>query len=1853
MKSSFAFISLSFLLFTQTLFAAGLDIISKRPIGQLKHSLAANEISVTFNKPAASLNADNQKENTSCPIKIFPAVKGTCRWIGTQTLTFTPSEPLTQATRYTVTVPAGFKSKVDGSALSKNYTWFFETQRPEVVESRPYSGERWLSPTPLIIAAFNMEIPLENFAGKAVLLQGKTEIPVKVSPITEDMLKAVFPYYGLKKENIYVFEPMATLAEGKKYILLLKKGLMPKYGTLGTAADTKIKFFTYGALELARLPEEECLPYTPALRFTNPVTAGEIAKNLTFQPPLSFTPCAPDNSGYRAQNSNEFEVELCGLEFKAGQSYQATLHKDLTDVFGHKLGKDITFTWNNKGYCPNIQFKGGFGVMENYIAQRYPVTSVNVPEIQVERQAVDYKDFIGFTNSKDYNSWCKKMDLKGDFLSSVLKPSAAVNVAARSFIDLAPVLQGKPSGFVFTQVFNHLRGDEGCWIQALDNITGIGVNLKNSPDGILVWATSLKDTKPLKGAEVEIRDKQNNILWQGFTDKYGIAKAPGWQELIKDNDSKWSAPDIWVFVKHGEDIAVVTNDFNEGIQPWRFNLNYSWNHSEDTLKAFTFTDRGIYRQGEKVYIKSVIRALKNGTFDYADFKDMQLIITDARGKEVLDKTLPLNAKDSSVSYEYQIPSSAVSGYWDITLKSGKFETSSSFRVEAVKPAEFEVLLTPLAAQYFSGEKADFALSARYLFGGAMANSPADLTFSVDKMYSFKPAGWDEYSFTSAGEIKNKEISSLKVELDAKGTKNFSVNLPEVESPCVVYAQAGVTSPQNQKLFARKSVTLLPADIFIGVKTDDTMAEAGKPYNFDIAAVDSKGKLVNQTAVQAKLIRTDYVSMRKTGVGGRLEWVNEEKTEEITSLILDISQGKAQWSFTPEKAGSYTLILTAKDAEGRLSSTAYNFYVMQGNAYWKQNDDDLLSLQLDKEEYKPGSKAKLLIKSPYKKAEALITVEREGILDYYIKTVKGGAPTVTIPVKDTYAPNVFISVILVQGRAEEQKYDAEGEDLSKPQAKFGYTVLNVPPKEFELKTSVQAEKAQYRPGQTLKAFIKTENAKGKGVPASVTVFAVDTSMLALTAYKTPDIFEYFYSKRPLSVDTADNRLFVIGQRSFGQKGENRGGGGADAKLGGADFRSNFVFTPYFAASVQTDAAGNGEVSFKLPDNLTKFRLMAVAATKDKFGKAQSEFEVSKPLMIKPLLPRFARAGDKFTCGFILFNYTKQDIKAGTDIKVSGAVNLLEDAPKTVSLSAGGNIKVSGICQASQSGEAVFNFKAVSDKESDALQTKLPVLELSRQEQAFTSSMTQNSEAQKLSRPENTLNDEQNKVSAVFSSTVLSMVSSAAEYLRNYKYNCLEQQMSKLTLYGLAKDVLLALNLAKEDAINQKATAVIESVPAYQASSGGYAYWPSRDYADAFVTAYAIDVLTQAKQNGFAVNESSIEKAVQWLNLYLSDRQKSVYDYSPFETSSVKAYAVYALALAGGNAGGYFSNLYMQKDNLGLEAKIYLLKTAALLKQETALKQLSADIMNYAKESERGFHFEAPSSYRWLYTSDTKVTALALDAFLTAGIDFPQAYKAVQYLNSSVNKDGSWGNTLTNAAVIRAFNTYYKHYESQTPDFKAYMEKDGQNIFETYFKDRKNVSASFEKSFKDFFTSGEELVKIGKTDGSGNLYYSLGLAYYPQQLDSSVSAGFKVEKEIKPLGGVSALKAGQRAEVTITVSTTQDRRFIVLQDYLPAGFEVVDFTLATEGEEETSSDDEDEDKAANPYAEYFSGNPFFRQEIYDDSIAAFADYLPAGTYKFKYTVNASVQGSFKVPPAWVNAMYEPEVYGRTASGSFEIE
>src|SRR5262249_43224428 len=274
-------------------------------------------------------------------------------------------------------------------------------------------------------------------------------------------------------------------------------------------------------------------------------------------------------------------------------------------------------------------------------------------------------------------------------------------------------------------------------------------------------------------------------------------------------------------------------------------------------------------------------------------------------------------------------------------------------------------------------------------------------------------------------------------------------------------------------------------------------------------------------------------------------------------------------------------------------------------------NDIIEVVPDKKKYKPGDTAHLLIKSPYAHSRVLVTLEREGVMDHWLATLEGTANFVSVPLTDRHVPNVFVGIMLVQGRSGTDKYSELGEDIAKPEAKFGYVDLAVDPGGRRLTVRVKTDKNSYRPREKVTVSLQTLTEQGAFTPAEVTLFAVDEGVLSLTGYETPDPFGIFYGPRPLLVDTADSRLHIIGQRSFGEKGETRGGGGGGprAALEGIDLRSKFVPTAYWNSSIMTTANGAAQVSFTLPDNLSRFRVMAVASSGKRFGSGDSKLTVS--------------------------------------------------------------------------------------------------------------------------------------------------------------------------------------------------------------------------------------------------------------------------------------------------------------------------------------------------------------------------------------------------------------------------------------------------------------------------------------------------------------------------------------------------------------------------------------------------------------------------------------------------------------------
>ena len=1859
--------------------APALKVLSASPKGKL-YAEGRYPVSVSFNQPVAALGEKTEFSSADCPIVISPKIKGSCRYSGTQTVLFEPEKNWPEATAYTVTVPAGFKSAVSGRALAQNYTFRFTTPVPDVNFVQPRANEHWITLNPTLYVVFTRPVNMEELskyvqlsytaqleetlAQRLGLSSSKQKsvtktVPLIVRPISQLEYDKDFSYY--QKQNIAVISPLSSLERGTRYTLTLKKGLPAPTGTEGMAKDYTSSFYTYPKLEILSQVNDGCLPYTPEVHFSTPVRLRELAAAVTVEPASAMRKLSEqegDALGYdvvdKQTGAAYFRTPLAFLNLKPGQTVTVTLSKNLRDIYGNTLGEDKIFQITNSGYCPATDFSGGLGVLESYLSPRLPIDLMNTPSLPVRGARFNKENFIPFDTASA--GYCAKKPLTSATFDGTYTFKDVKDRTVKTFIDLNKFNPTAKDSIVFSQVkVQDKNRKDGCWVSSTDNITDVGVTFKTSPDNILLWATSLQTGEPMPNLAVELRRNDNKILWTGSTDQDGLARAPGWKHL--DVTAEWGGPVLYAFVSSAGGDAVVSSSWNDGLEPWRFNLNYEYTPQREEFRSVLFTDRGIYRPGETVYIKGVVRQLKGGIWSLPQAVRGKVRISDARGEEVLNKDVTISSQMGTFDLKFDIPKTAYTGSWDISFTpqiKGQTDISGAyynFQVEAVRQADFKVNLRPEKETYLSGDTAQFLASAQYNFGSPLAGAKANWNLRRMRAW-FEPKGFDGYTFTPyfLREDEYKEDGKLLLDsgsqLDDKGSLSFSAQLPKVNFPVTVYAELDVQSPARQDLFARTEVLVHPAAFYLGAKLVTEQVELGDTVQADLLALTPKGVRTSAT-VTADIRKEQWFSVRKAGLAGRLEWVSEKRVTNLPSQTVQVGTDGGRLSFKPTEAGNYFVTLTSKDSAGRTVLGGFSIMVYgKGQAYWKKTDDDLLVLKQDKDSYKPGKTARIAVESPYENALALVTVEREGILDAWITPIKGGADYVEVPIKPSYLPNVYVSVTLVRGRSADPVTD-KGLDLGKPQGKVGYVNLTVLPDSKKMATAVKTNKTRYQPGEevTLKLTAKPH---AKNTPAEIAVMVVDEGVLALTNYQTPDLFSVYYGSRPISVFTMDNRVYVVGQRNFGEKGENRGGGGAGyaaSKLGGADLRTNFSFTPYFKAVVPTDKKGRAEVKFKLPDNLTKFRVMAVAMTADEFGSAQTSIQVSKPVMVTSNLPRFARKGDKFSCGAVVYNYEDKKGELTVSAHAEGAVTLSGPETKTVSVPLGQAQEVTWACEAAQNGEARVAFSVKGGKAQDGVLAKFTVSPVEKKQTLSVYAATQNAQEELLDKPGNLNEAADNRITLSLSSTALLNLKGSMVYLLTYPYDCLEQKMSKALPVIEGAPLVEDFKLGDISAYKKQVQEILDLLPQYQYASGGLAYWKNA-LPDPYVTAYALEVNYLAKQAGYQVQTKALNKAAAWMETAFNAKTSRAYKYSSLETDTARAYAAYVLALYGKNVQSAFNTLYAKADSLPLPAQAYLLKAAQASGRSQNIKNaLGQRLLNRVVFTPESAYFDVPQEMPWLHMDNTKGTALVLDALLYAQYPFEQSFQTAHWLLTQLNAEGHWNNTNVNAAVFKALNTYYHAQESAEPDFEASVKLSGKTLAQALFKGRSMESKTTSVPFAAVYgNKAEARLKFAK-EGAGTLYYTLGQVYEPSRYEKPVDGGFTVSRTITTLSGepVSEIVAGERYKITLTVKNAVARNFVVVEDFIPAGFEIVNTSLATESAAQSETLAEENG--------YMSG--FDRSEKYDDRLAVFADYLPAGTHTYSYLVSASVPGTFAYPCLWASQMYEPAVFGRNATETLVIK
>lgn len=1919
-------------------------VVAARPKGEIRGDVRPT---VTFSKPVKALG-EIETGKEPAPARIEPALAGEWKWLGSASVEFVPKDPVPYATPYKVTVLKGLRA-LDGSTLKEDFTFEFSTPRPELQDAHPVSGYGWLMPEEPLKLLFNQPVKDSDLLAALTLTVGddakpwKAQVMARVSIAEERRQERIKrakdqgmpvppePEEGTAKNRQvrYTLAPEKPFPLNAPVKLVISPTLRGEQGPLTLGKAVELQWRTYGPLAIREvsmcLDREQCAHGPLVIKATNRVDVESLKNKLQITPKVAIDwdhaeSWAPASEDPGTGGPGPY-VSLPG-KFKPGTRYQVQIAAGVQDEFKQTSAASFSARVRTTDLRPQLHSGGEVALVEAASGPKLPVEVVNLKTLNVGLWKLTPSEAAPLL--ADRGSSRERHPSRAADSSEIVQLGYAHNEARVHGADLSPALpDGR--GLALVELDSPDLPDrprDGVSARTFVQVTDLAVHLKVAPKRSLAWVTRLSDGAGVADADVALYDKQGQQLWTGKTDAQGLADIPGAAELkLPQVKNAWERPFVMAAATLGNDTGVSTDTWDEGLEPWFFDgISQGWDGTQPQPSGFIFTDRGIYRPGDKVFIKGVARYWKLGALQApAPGSTLQLTVTNSRNEKVTTQALKLS-RFGTFNAALDIPKDTPTGYFSIAAKGdapgGPLSFDGSFRVEEYRAPQFRVDVKPAKSELIAGEPIQAQVNARYLFGGAMSDAQVKWSVNMEST-SFTPEGASGFSFEQETWWYDDNhprpnggfFASGEGRVNAQGLYELKAGETQApgEKPWTYVVEAEVTDVNRQAVADRKSVTVHPAAYYVGLRGPTGFPQVGKTASVDALVVDPSGKRVAGRKVDVAISLRTWKSVRQKDASGGFTTVSEPVEEKVsTCQLTSVADGPASCQFKPASPGFYIVKATVEDDQKRKHSASLGLYAVgPGFVAWQRDDTNRVPLQADKKSYDVGDVAKVLIKSPWPKARGLLTVEREGVIERRVLDLEGSATTADIPISEGMVPNVYAGVVLMRPRVQGAKGAETDEDPGRPQAAVGYVKLAVEKKSKRLTVSVKPEREEYRPGEEVSVALEVKDAAGKGAPAELTVFAVDESVLRLTSYQTPDPLGAIFPDRPLSVVLGEPLIHLVRRRTYGEKGEDQGGGGGEGGEG-KGIRSNFKTTAIFNPAVETDADGRAKVRFKLPDNLTTFRVMAVAVTAaDRFGSGDASIKVNKPLLALPALPRFARVGDTFEAGVVVHSYGDGKGEVTVTAEVKG-VRLTGAAQQKVDVTAQAPKEVRFPFTADAPGTATFVFRVQRGADQDGVQEKIPIELPVSLEAVATAGDTKDQRVEAVAPPSGA-RPGLGGLEVTMSSTAMGNFQEGMRQLVDYPYGCLEQQASRLVpfvalreiagQFGLpwpsqgqekqeeAQAVNALLRMLMTDPLDVSAeqdpdkviSATVRSIMKLQDPDGGFRYWSDSQCASSWASTYATLALTRARQVGFDVEPEKLSRAQAYLAKVAGGNCGCEHE-CPLET---RAFATYVLARGGKPRPSYYGEFFKKRDQLSLFTRALLADAMFVGGGDKAQARTVLDeVLNYAKESPRGVHIEEVQgqTYAALWQSDTRTTGVVLQTLTDISPEHPYVAKMAHYLADVRRKDGSWRTTQEAAFSLMALAEVVRTKEQETPDFTAKVALGGQTLFEQPFKGRsmevKEKKLSLDELLKA--SGGKEQKLVFKKEGTGVLYYSALLRYAPTELPMTpLDRGLYVQRWFEPFSGggqATTFFAGELVRVRVRVGTAQERHFAVFEVPLPAGLEPVDTSLATtaalrhapdeesrEGYNYENADDQESGTAeggegegqANPWA-YAFYSPFNHVERRDTRVVLFADHLPPGVHLATFVARATTPGKYLLKPAHGELMYEPEVFGRSGGGTLEV-
>lgn len=1512
---------------------------------------------------------------------------------------------------------------------------------------------------------------------------------------------------------------------------------------------------------------------------------------------------SPELHNMQVNFDSSRRIEITG-DWRPNETYTVTFKEGLPFYESTTLSRPLqrhatmnyTYEWGSFGQEEKYYFPKRTGISLPFYSRFVEKADITLYRLFPSNLAVSMRDLNNGEGSTQFNhSWCEPVANKSITISG---ENYKLSETAINLDELVP--DNRRGVFGLEARFN------GRYATKIILYTDIGNIAHWRNQEFTIFSHDLFSLTPLSGAKVTVYSHKNQILGSTLTDQQGMAH-------LKEFNTNLGSPLVAV-VEHGNDFTFLKLDRREeGTDAMKASMPH---YNKDAYDAFLYADRDLYRPGETVHLRWIVRT------NYGDaLNDVPLMlrINKPNGKELLSQLTTLSnlgagGLDIDTLKEYP------TGEYEAQLLvpgSNNRLGSYSFRLEEFVPHRIKADVQLDETRWKAGEEYTITLQANHLFGAPAAERKVEAKIYFEQS-SLTFENWKGYHFGNDSDYVPESVSLGEAKTDEEGKATFKYTYapnPKVTFPLKAIVIGRVFELGGRAVTTRKDAMLLPSDILLGLTAESMDNKAGiKVHAAAIQPDESPADIETVKVTLEKQTWNYYV--RRYYSHNQPSWTQSFIPVETREISLN--EGRASTEFDISGYGYYRVKVHSDDTPQYSTLSFYSYGYRCERV--KGARPSLIKLSLDQSSYTVGDQATVRIESPFD-GRGIVVVQGEEIQRMYSIQIDNNVGTLQIPLEKEDYPNIWVEATVIHAVKQDraQVY---------PFSSFAMTHIPVKNPERELEVKITDKPEEIRPEQTYEFNIAVRDHEGNPITAELTLAAVDEGIHLISNYQSPKPYEWF--SRPRQPDFRRAHYYDHVAYDFDKMKPGGDMAEAMAKRTSSDLEDWIKPVALWSGTVTTDENGNAAVEIDIPEFTGQLRLDVVAYSERAAGSASEKMFVRRKHALRTNMPRFMLPEDQAECRAVLFNNTDEACRIDLHWSAGGAL-----------LAATGEIQLQLPAQSEKSafakimadklsGQGILKWKAeVYDKDGTLIETieesaPMPVEHPAAYQSAHEFQVLKPGETLKVGNDQ-FINDRRSEITLTVGSNPALQLQDALSYVIGYPYGCVEQTTSRLMpLYLLRQNAaLMKASFEEADSLFNYIQTGIDRLFTMQTASGGLGFWPGSRDPYAYGSVYAFHFLTLVK------NDRQLNVPEKYYNALANYIKQQVSEDNNRHRSNLylRAYAIFTLALSGDIESIRQINRF---DSITVPRAARYLLAAALMHTTKDLDRVSLYLSDMPSEP------YLASEQDGTLNSDIRNTAVELIVLNQTGVNPERRTELAQKLTTYLknHRIRAHSTTQQTAFIVTALGDYLSDFMENVDKAKAsIIYSNNATSGDLQLEGNDLVSKTIDGPNASFTIANE---------GESNLIVNITRRGIPKEIKNEpVSNGLTIEREFLSNKGDSlqerTFTQSESYIIGLQIECDQRAKNVIVADLLPAGFEVVNPRLEVD---------------ALPTSNLKGAVTPAYLDIRDDRVILAFDNLDQGTHHFYYVVRAVTPGHYQHPPVQAECMYDPSVNGSSAAGKIKI-